>query len=262
MADKSPQHVMKNYLTGILNYRTSEGESEQKRVNILRAYVITLFSAFVSVGSYAQVTNQNLYDTLPNMVDHYKKRTAEFQNDPVVTGRIIFLGNSITEGGKWEQLLGDKTIINRGIGGDVTFGIINRLNDIIIRKPSKLFIMIGINDISKDFPDAVIVDNYKKIIQELKSKLPETKIFLQSLLPVNPSYPRFPQHYDKADHVISVNKHLQQLAIDENIVFINLYPLFLDAQGRMDVRYTFDGLHLNQEGYKVWSSFLKENKYL
>jgi lysophospholipase L1-like esterase len=229
---------------------------------MLRAYVITFLCAIVSVLSNAQVTNQNLYDTLPNMVDHYKKRTADFQNDPVVTGRIIFLGNSITEGGKWDHLLGDKTIINRGIGGDVTFGIMNRLNDIVIRKPSKLFIMIGINDISKDFPDAVIVDNYKKIILEVKLKSPETKIFIQSLLPLNPSYPRFPQHYDKADHVISVNKQLRQLAVDENIVFINLYPLFLDAQGRMDVRYTHDGLHLNQEGYKIWASFLKENKYL
>jgi lysophospholipase L1-like esterase len=233
-----------------------------KTGNMLRTFLLIFLCVSASVPLGAQVTNQNLYDTLPNLVDHYKKRTAEFQKEPVVTGRIIFLGNSITEGGKWSTLLGDKTIVNRGIGGDVTFGVINRLDDITIRKPSKLFIMIGINDISKDFPDVVIIDNYRKIIQEVKLKSPETKIFVQTLLPVNPSYPRFPQHYDKSDHVISVNNLLRQLSLDENIGFINLYPLFLDTQGRMDARYTYDGLHLNDEGYKLWASFLKDNKYL
>jgi lysophospholipase L1-like esterase len=229
---------------------------------MLRIFLVVFVHIFAASVVQAQVTNQNLYDTLPNLVDHYKKRMAEFQKDPVVTGKVIFLGNSITEGGKWQELFNDKSIVNRGIGGDVTFGIINRLDDIVIRKPSKLFILIGINDISKDFPDVVIVNNYKKIIQEIKLRSPETKIFVQTLLPLNPSYPRFPQHYDKGDHVISVNKLISQLAIDENVSLINLYPLFLDNQGRMDAKYTYDGLHLNTEGYKLWASFLKENKYI
>jgi lysophospholipase L1-like esterase len=229
---------------------------------MLRIFLVVFVHIFAASVVQAQVTNQNLYDTLPNLVDHYKKRMAEFQKDPVVTGKVIFLGNSITEGGKWQELFNDKSIVNRGIGGDVTFGIINRLDDIVIRKPSKLFILIGINDISKDFPDVVIVNNYKKIIQEIKLRSPETKIFVQTLLPLNPSYPRFPQHYDKGDHVISVNKLISQLAIDENVSLINLYPLFLDNQGRMDAKYSYDGLHLNTEGYKLWASFLKENKYI
>jgi lysophospholipase L1-like esterase len=59
-----------------------------------------------------------------------------------------------------------------------------------------------------------------------------------------------------------VNKLLRKLSIDQNVSFINLYPLFLDGQGRLDARLTHDGLHLNPEGYKVWVKFLKENGYL
>jgi lysophospholipase L1-like esterase len=227
-------------------------------MGIVRVIVLLLFSQQM----LAQVTNQNLYDTIPNLPEHYLKRSAEFVKEPVVTGKVMFLGNSITEGGNWAELTGDNTVINRGIGGDVTFGVIKRLDDVIIRKPSKLFILIGINDISKDFPDEVIANNYRKIIQELKSKTPDTKIFVQSILPLNPQYPKFPQHYDKANHVIRVNQLLYALAIAENVSFINLYPVFLDNQQRMDARYTTDGLHLNSEGYKVWAKFLKENKYL
>jgi lysophospholipase L1-like esterase len=231
-----------------------------------RGFAINIIVAVLLVTcctkAAAQVTNQRLYDTIPNLPEHYQQRVAEFVKEPVATGKIIFLGNSITEGGNWAALTGDKTIINRGIGGDVTYGIIKRLGDVIIRKPSKLFILIGINDISKDFPDAVIVDNYRQILEEVKTKSPQTKIYIQSVLPVNPQYPRFPQHYDKADHVISVNKGLRELAIAQNVSFINVYPLFLDAQNRLDSKYTTDGLHLNADGYRIWVQFLKDNGYL
>ena len=144
----------------------------------------------------AQVTNQHLFDTIPFIPDHYARKAAAFREEPVVTGKIIFLGNSITEGGRWRDLTGDQTVINRGIGGDITFGVLKRLDDIIIRKPTKLFILIGINDIGKDIPDAVIADNCRKIIERVKTESPETVIYLQSLLPLNPDYPGFPQHYD------------------------------------------------------------------
>jgi lysophospholipase L1-like esterase len=229
----------------------------------MRTTISLFFIIWVmQVSTTAQITNQNLYDTLPTMVAHYEKRLGEFRSETVEKGKIIFLGNSITEGGQWHQLTDNKSRINRGIGGDVTFGIMNRLDEIVSREPSKIFIMIGINDISKDFPDVVIADNYKKIIRELKLKLPSVRIYIQSILPVNPMYPKFPQHYDKSDHVILVNKLLQTLAVSEKVNFINLYPLFLNKSGQLDVKYTHDGLHLNADGYKIWVNHLKENKYL
>jgi lysophospholipase L1-like esterase len=227
------------------------------KYNYMRIALVWLVVAMATKLSMAQVTNQNLYDTVPTMVDHYNKRLAEFKKETVEKGKIIFLGNSITEGGQWHQLTDNKTRINRGIGGDVTFGILNRLDEVISREPVKIFILIGINDISKDFPDAVIANNLKRIVQTIKAKLPTTNVYLQSVLPVNPLYPKFPQHYDKGDHVISVNKLIKELAISEGVTFVNLYPLFLDNAGHMDKKLTSDGLHLNGDGYKVWIEFLK-----
>ena len=228
----------------------------------IRQLIITTLFLCPFIHAEAQVTNQRLYDTLPNMVAHYHDRVAIFTKEPVVTGKVIFLGNSITEGGNWHELIGNPDIINRGIGGDVTYGILHRLDEIIVRKPSKIFLLIGINDISKDFPDEVIADNCRKIVEVLRDQTPATKVYVQSILPLNPQYPKFPQHYDKADHVIRVNKLLKDLCVKQNIAFINLFPLFLDNQQRLDARYTYDGLHLNREGYKVWANFLKDNGHL
>ena len=147
--------------------------------------------------SKAQVTNQRLFDTIGFIPEHYPQRIAVFEQEPVVTGRIIFLGNSITEMGNWKKLLNDTTVINRGIGGDITFGVLKRLDDVIKRQPSKLFLLIGINDIAKDIPDAVIADNIRKIILRVQAESPSAKIYVESILPVNLDVPNFPQHYDK-----------------------------------------------------------------
>jgi lysophospholipase L1-like esterase len=223
-------------------------------------FCLFIFPYFASAQS--TVTNQRLYDTIPNMPAHYTKRVAQFEKEPVVSGRIIFLGNSITEMGKWSQLLKDSTIVNRGIGGDITFGVLRRLDDIIQRKPSRLFILIGINDIGMDIPDAVIADNYRKIIQTVQAKSPSTQIYVQSILPLNPAIKNFPQHYDKQEHVLGVNQLLKKVADETKSTFINLYPLFLDSNKRLAARYTGDGLHLNEAGYQVWVNFLKQKGYL
>ncbi|MDP4187707.1 MAG: GDSL-type esterase/lipase family protein [Bacteroidota bacterium] len=211
-----------------------------------------------SSNAQTQLTNQNLFDTISFMPEHYVQRVAVFKKQPVVTGKIIFLGNSITEMGKWGKLLGDTTVINRGIGGDITFGVLKRLDDVTRRKPSKLFLLIGINDIGKDIPDAVIANNVKKIILEISKKCPETKIYLESILPVNPTLPKFPQHYDKQGHIISTNRLLVQVAQSTHCQFVNLYPLLLDNQKNFDRRYTLEGLHPNPKGFELIVKYLKE----
>jgi hypothetical protein len=180
----------------------------------------------VALKAQNKPNNQNLYDTIPTLPDHYKQRVEQFSHEPVTTGHIIFLGNSITEMGDWKKATNDTTVINRGIGGDVTYGILKRLDDITVRKPSKLFILIGINDISKDIPDAVIADNYLKIVNTIHAQSPDTKIYVQSILPLDPTHDRFPQHYDKQEHVISVNKMIKANAGAGHYTFINIYPLF------------------------------------
>jgi lysophospholipase L1-like esterase len=156
-------------------------------------------------------------------------------------------------------LLNDTTVVNRGIGGDITFGVLKRLDDVIKRQPSKLFLLIGINDIGKDIPDAVIADNIRKIILRVQAESPSTKKYVESILPVNPDVPNFPQHYDKQEHVINTNKLIKKVAEETRCPYLNIHDLFTDEQGRLDTKYTKDGLHLTAEGsgYEKWIGYLR-----
>ena len=221
-----------------------------------------IFLLFPLVGRAQSVTNQNISDTTPFIPEHRQPRLDQFAREPVVAGRTIFLGNSITEMGNWKKVLNDTTVINRGIGGDITYGVLSRLNDITDRKPSKLFILLGINDIGKDIPDVVIADNYLKIVKEIHAKSPQTKIYVQSILAVNSTMPHFPQHYDKQEHVLAVNKMLRANAKIGDYTFIDIFHLFVDANQRLDSRYTYEGLHLRPEAYPIWVAYLKKQGYL
>lgn len=229
---------------------------------ILLILSLSLFVLFAKGQS--PVTNQRLFDTVGFMADHYADRLALFAKQPVATGKIIFLGNSITEMGDWKTYLSDTTVVNRGIGGDITFGVLKRLDEIIARKPAKLFLLIGINDIGRDIPEVVIADNCRKIIRAVQTGSPGTKIFLQSIMPVNPDVAGFPQHYDKQDHILKANQLLKGVAASTHCPFVNIAPLFTDSRGRLDAKYTRDGLHLTQEGggYQKWVAFLREKGYL
>jgi lysophospholipase L1-like esterase len=227
---------------------------------------IFMFCILISNSAYSQMTmtNQKLSDTTGFMPDYYPVRMTMFNKEPVKTGRIVFLGNSITQIGDWKHLLNDSTVINRGIAGDITFGVLKRMDDIIRLKPSKLFLLIGINDIGKDIPDAVIAGNIRKIIIRLQKESPSTKIYVQSILPVNPGVPNFPQHYDKQEHILSTNKLMSRVAEESHCVFINIHDLFTDENGCLDAKLTPDGLHLapGRGGYEKWVAFLRKQGYL
>lgn len=208
-------------------------------------------------AAQSALTNQRLYDTIPNLPEVYAERVARFEREPVATGRVIFLGNSITQGADWARLLGDSTVVNRGIGGDITYGVLKRLDDVVRRQPSKLFILLGINDIGKDIPDAVIADNFRQIIERVRAGSPATRVYVQSILPVNPGHPGFPQHYDKQARVRAVNRLLKRVAAATGVHFLDVAPALMDSRRRLDARFTTDGLHLNEQGYQAWVARLR-----
>jgi lysophospholipase L1-like esterase len=209
-------------------------------------------------GQLELIAQKRNYDTLPNLPEHYTKRLAEFKKQPIVKGKVIMLGNSITEGGNWKKLLKDSTVINRGISGDVTFGVINRLDDIIKRQPSKVFLLIGINDLSRKTPDEVILENLFSIVSKIRSGSPSTEVFVQSILPTNETFKNFiPNFKGKASSILTINTQLQRYANKMKFTYVDLYSKFLDANGLMDAKYATDRLHLNELGYQHWVSILR-----
>lgn len=223
-----------------------------------------LFSDSISASAQTLVTNQRVFDTTAFIPEYGKLRRDKFIAEPTTTGRIMFLGNSITEMGDWKKLTGDTTVLNRGIGGDVTFGILNRMNEILRHQPSKVFLLIGINDIGKDIPDVVIVSNILKIVEAIKAGSPGTQVYIQSILPLNPDVQGFPQHYDKQAHVLNTNKLLAEACKNRGLTFVNIHDLFTDKHGNLKAELTADGLHLKPdgEGYQTWVAYLRSKKYL
>lgn len=226
---------------------------------------IKLFALCFCLVSATIATGQKIaYDTIRYAKEYYQKRVALFESEPISKGKIIFLGNSITEFGDWQKLLNDSTVINRGVAGDNTFGVLDRLDDIIEREPSKLFIKIGINDISQNMPVEIIVRNISTIIKNVKAKLPMTKIYIHSVLPTNDSAKNvYINAYNKNSIVNQVNVQLRKQTKKYNIIYIDINKIFRDRDGKLDTKYAdADGLHLNDFAYKTWIELLKSKKYL
>jgi len=216
---------------------------------------------FILATSFA-IAQKRTYDTVPNLPEHYWVRMEKFKKETNIAGNIVFLGNSITESGNWKKLLKDSTVINRGISGDNTFGVLARIDEIIKLKPSNLFILIGTNDLSKRIPDEVVIENIFAIVSKIKAGSPKTKIFVQSILPINETVEKFPVQFNNTNHILTINDQLTRYAERLRYTYIDLYSNFLDDQGKLNASYTFDGLHLNAAGYQQWVRILKGLKLI
>ncbi|MCZ4223084.1 GDSL-type esterase/lipase family protein [Pedobacter rhodius] len=191
----------------------------------------------------------------------YVEQVEKFKAEPKSKKDFIFLGNSITAGTDWAKLLNLPQAKNRGISGDITFGVLERLQEVIDRKPAKLFILIGINDISRNIPDSLILRNYKTMIARVKKGSSRTHIYFTTLLPVNSSFEKFKNHYGKDNHILWLNEEIRKFA-SKDVTVVDLYPVFVDDNKHLKAELTKDGLHLIPEGYKVWADYLKANDYL
>ncbi len=227
----------------------------------MKKIFFSILFCLTSIIIYAQ---SKIYDTIQYAKEYHQKRLAVFNKEPITKNKIIFLGNSITEFGEWRKLLNDSTIINRGIAGDNTFGVLARLEDVIIRKPKKVFIEIGINDISQNVPVEIITKNINKIVERIKAKSPGTEIYVLSILPTNDDVKKeYPEAFNKSGRGNLVNKQLMQNAGANKFTYIDLSEKLKDRNGKLDVKYAeTDGLHLNNLGYQVWIKLLRAKKYL
>ena len=192
---------------------------------------------------------------------HYYKRFLQFMDEPAITSKdIVMLGNSLTEGGgDWGKRLGKDNVINRGISGDEVMGVYDRLHQILPGKPAKIFLLIGVNDVSHDLSTDSIVYRIDQTLTRIQKESPDTKVYLQSLLPINESFNRYKRLTNKTYQIPEINARLETLAKEKKITFINLYPLFTEkGTNVLKKELTYDGLHLNDEGYKVWVDAIKK----
>jgi lysophospholipase L1-like esterase len=237
-----------------------------KKIIFLLAFPLALQTGWTQTAkrdtAFTSLSNQTPKWDSTFRPSSYHLKADLFKSFPNSEKDVIFLGNSITAGVDWHELLGLEHARNRGISGDITFGVLERLDEVIEGKPAKIFILIGINDISRNIPDSFIVDNYRKMITRIQAGSPKTKIYLQTLLPVNNDFTQFRNHYNKNEHIQFVNTALKKLSQTYKAQLIDLHPHFLDKEGKLRKEFTQDGLHLNAEGYAHWASILKSGNYL
>jgi len=152
---------------------------------------IGFFFSSLFIGIYSQESKQYFHNYF------YDQRRSFFEAMPIEKNEIILLGDSITNCANWDELFPNKKIVNRGISGDITLGVLDRMEEIVKRKPKKIFILIGINDISIDLDKSIILTNYQAIISKIKKDNPKTIVYVQSILPTNDAFDTFKKHQRK-----------------------------------------------------------------
>jgi len=207
-------------------------------------HLISIVFLFISICSFGQVSKFGTY---------YDQRKSLFEILPDTKNEIIFLGNSITDGSEWCELLGNQHAKNRGISGDTSEGVLFRLYQVTRAQPAKVFLLIGINDLSKNIsPDTVYV-NICKIVSTIRTKSPKTKVYVQSILPVNNTFKTFANHTSRTPQVKDLNERLRTICPRLGATYVNLFiELKNPNDDLLNPMYTNDGLHLLGEGYKAW----------
>ncbi len=188
---------------------------------------------------------------------YYYQQKSLFERLPNTRGEILLIGDSITDGGEWSELFNNRKVKNRGISGDVTQGVLDRLEEITEGRPRKVFLMIGVNDLARGMPAEKITENILLIVERIRRASPKTKIYMQSILPVNDEFTRFSNHVDKGEEIKAINQNLQEGA-GVQYKYIDLYNDFATPEGKLNPEYTNDGLHLTGAGYLKWKDIIQK----
>jgi lysophospholipase L1-like esterase len=178
---------------------------------------------------------------------YYRLRMDLFAVTPLAAGDIVFLGDSITEGAEWNELFPDLPVRDRGISGDTTAGVLARLGTVTASRPAAVFLLVGTNELAPSLDPAPSLARQREILARIRRESPDTRVFVQSLLPRAAAY---------RERVESYNTALRGICREAGVSFIDLYPAFLAADGSLRDELTFDELHLAGAGYRLWRSLL------
>ena len=167
---------------------------------------------------------------------------------------IVFLGDSITEFYPIDEIYGDLPIIKSGIAGYRTDDLLPKLEEMVYRyNPTSVYLLIGTNDLLWDKAEDTkkAISNIKKIVENIKSNRKNTKIYIESIYPVNVDLDttRHMVGYRENETIIEVNKEIEKYCRENNYIYINMYDELTDEDGNLNKRYTDDGLHPNSLGY-------------
>lgn len=172
-------------------------------------------------------------------LEQYERENVEYEDFEV---DVAFIGDSLTDGYDLAKYYPQYLTANRGIGGDTTFGVEERLQvSLFDLKPKVVVMLIGANNMD------TMLQNYESILQSLKENLPESKIVLCSLTAMGG------EHWGRKNQLAAYNNvSIKLLAQKYGYTYVDLYSALYDVSiGEVYEGYTVDGGHFTHEGYTV-----------
>lgn len=216
--------------------------------------MITQFSLAINIAALLFFVGKRIYFSRPAPANVSQMAYSDQQNKgresvlsqlTIDSSDDVFVGNSITEGFPLQEMFHNLRVKNRGIAGNRSIHIMERIEEIAKGHPAKIFLDVGINDILNNVPVDTLKIRYQLILNSIWNISSYTKIYVQSIFPVGPKY----KEYEKT--VEAFNTWLKGFCADANIQYIDLFPAFT-RNGLLDPAYTYDDLHLTGAGYEVW----------
>jgi lysophospholipase L1-like esterase len=213
------------------------------------ALIYFSFHIYVQLKSKHEVSR-----TLSSM--HYQDMLSSFNDSEIDSNSIIFIGNSLIEGFDLSQF-NNPHVVNRGISGDFTRGVIARMDGILKKHPKKMFIEIGINDLIEKVPLETMYSNYDTIIEKIIHASPHTQIYVHSLLPTMLNGSIITSAAKVNERIIKFNAFLVTLSSEYHCTYIDTWSHFAMKDNSMNPTLTTDGVHLTVQGYKIWVSLIE-----
>lgn len=225
---------------------------------LLKTLSVAMLMAGMALSLSAKVTTDSLVaiQKAKHYTELWGQRAALFNYLGVDSTSIVMLGNSLTHGNEWHEFLDNPNVVNRGINGDIIEGIIDRLDCVTDGKPAKIFLLIGANDVSHNLSVDSIATAAGQLIDLIRQRTPQTRLYVQSLLPINNSFKRYKAMTDKEQVIRDINLKLRPIAEQKGCTWVEVHSLLTDADGNLRREYTNDGLHLLPEAYIVWREVL------
>ncbi len=193
-----------------------------------------------------------------------KEKNYNNMNASAQKSQTVFFGDSLTEFYDTDTAFPSFVSYNRGISGDTTQGMLSRLDgNLLALEPSRVVFLGGANDLNHGITADEVIVNIREILTKIKTSLPDCEIYVESLYPVNP-YTR-PVYLNsvadrKNEDILKINAALAPLCEELDCSYINIHDLLTDKEGNLRAELTMDGLHVNEEGYRIVTSAL--NAYL
>ena len=218
----------------------------------MKRFVIALLALVITLPAMAQ----------SGFGDYYDCRLAAHRKAGMPKGAVVWMGDSLTEQAWWSFLTKEKPLVNRGIGGDNTRGMLARLPEILEFAPRKMFLMAGVNDLSGNRPVEEVAQNIRKMLEMVRERVPSCEVYLQSVITPNNEVLAYAYIKNKQHLMVELNEKLKAMCDEGLATWVDLRPLLHNEKGELKEELTKDGIHLHPEAYVMWVDHLKKMNYL